>query len=372
MKKNHIFFWYVCRELLLYFSIAFLFFFIVFLVNQVLLFVDIILEKHVPVSKVCLLIYYNLPFIIAQSAPFATLVGFLMCIGRMVSDNEILIYQALGNSFFQLILAAVFMGLSISFVSFLVNDYLIPWGTVSNNELTNEIARSIPEMELEPYSIKRLEKNIIVFGDVNDKDISEIVFFNSMEDGEQRIITADTASMKKSDCDDILFQMNMENVNIFTMDKKTNGSIDFMHAESSTMNLYSSSLTQALSSGIQDPKEMPSITLKAEINEMKKNESNKMILNFYELEFFKRFSLPFASIFFAFLSIPLSILFGKTNGQTIGLIIGIILSVVFWAMLIVGQKLCIQNGFNSFIMMWFPDIFIGFLALIFSLFLARK
>ncbi|MBR1721239.1 MAG: LptF/LptG family permease, partial [Treponema sp.] len=78
--NRHVLFRYLMKELFLYFFIAFIFFFMVFFVNQILLVAENILKKHVPVMDVMRLITYSLPMVIAQSAPFATLVGFLMCL----------------------------------------------------------------------------------------------------------------------------------------------------------------------------------------------------------------------------------------------------------------------------------------------------
>ena len=89
---------YITKELFLYFFISFLFFFMIFFVNQILLLAEDVLKKRVPVLDVIRLMTYSLPFIIAQSAPFATLVGFLMCLGRMMSDNEILVMRITGLS----------------------------------------------------------------------------------------------------------------------------------------------------------------------------------------------------------------------------------------------------------------------------------
>ena len=95
-SNRHVLIVYLVKELLLYFLIAFLFFFMVFFVNQILLMAEDILKKRVPVMDVARLMSYSLPFIIAQSAPFATLVGFLMCLGRMMTDNEIMVIRASG------------------------------------------------------------------------------------------------------------------------------------------------------------------------------------------------------------------------------------------------------------------------------------
>ena len=137
--NSHIMLRYLVKELLLYFLIAFLFFFLVFFCNQILLLVQDILRKHVPLMDVMKLMSYSLPFIIAQSAPFGTLVGFLMCMGRLMTDNEILILRATGTSFFRLSLPVIILGVLISIGSFFVNDYLLPLGTIQYNKLYKQI-----------------------------------------------------------------------------------------------------------------------------------------------------------------------------------------------------------------------------------------
>ena len=90
------------------------------------------------------------------------------------------------------------------------------------------------------------------------------------------------------------------------------------------------------------------------------------------MEYNKKFSMPFGSIFFAFLALPLAFLFGKHNGQTIGLIIGLFICVLYWAMMILGQIFSSRNGLNGFIMMWLPDTVIGIAGVLFYLALKRK
>ncbi|MDD6654419.1 MAG: LptF/LptG family permease, partial [Treponema sp.] len=85
---------YLTKELFMYFFVAFLFFFMIFFVNQILYWAETILKQRAPAHQVAKLMLYALPGVISQSAPFATLVGFLMCLGRLMTDNEILILRA--------------------------------------------------------------------------------------------------------------------------------------------------------------------------------------------------------------------------------------------------------------------------------------
>ena len=114
---------YLYKELFYYFLICFAFLFVVFFANQILLIGEDMLSKRAPFSDVAKIMIYSMPAIIAQSAPFSTLVGFLMCLGRMGSDNEILIFRASGFSFRSILVPVLILGLAISLVSFFVNSH---------------------------------------------------------------------------------------------------------------------------------------------------------------------------------------------------------------------------------------------------------
>ena len=172
---------YLTKELFLYFFIAFLFFFMVFFCNQILLLAENILKKRVPLADVLRLISYSLPMIIAQSAPFATLVGFLMCLGRLVTENEVLILRASGMGYKMLVLPVIILGLVISIISFFVNDYLLPLGTLKYNQLRRTILMSNPAIELESNSVKRTNDKTLVIGQVNGTNVSDLIFLTRMQ-----------------------------------------------------------------------------------------------------------------------------------------------------------------------------------------------
>jgi lipopolysaccharide export system permease protein len=104
---------YLIRDMLFSFSVSFLFFFAVFFVNQLLLMAQEILAKHVPFYQVVMLVFFAMPQIIAMSTPFASLMGTLMTIGRMSSDNEVLIILASGLSYRMVFIPAVIVGIFI-------------------------------------------------------------------------------------------------------------------------------------------------------------------------------------------------------------------------------------------------------------------
>ncbi len=370
-SNKHILIKYLFKELWVYFAIAFLFFFLIFFVNHLLLTAEDILEKRVPVSQVALFIIYSLPFIIAQAAPFATLVGFLMCLGRMVSDNEILMLRSTGHSFVFLLMPALVLGFLISVVSFFVNDFLLPMGTIAYNKLYISILVSNPSVELESHSIKRFEDSTLVIGEVDGKKMSDLMLFDIDSEGQSRVLVASDVMVTSPKDKGVAMRLEMDKASAVFLDEFKEENYDFLRSGNASMNLFSSSFFPSYSTS--NPRELTFYDLSKEIETLKNDDTvDEQLINTYELELHKKFSLPFGSIFFAFLAFPISILFGKHNGQTIGLIIGICIAVLYWAFLIVGQQLGLQTGLDGFITMWLPNVLVAGAGIIFFIRLVKK
>lgn len=363
-RMKHVLIKYIFHELWIYFVMAFLFFFLIFFVNHMLLTAEDILEKRVPVAQVSLFILYSLPFVIAQAAPFATLVGFLMCIGRMVSDNEILILRSTGHSFSFLLIPIAILGLLISIASFVVNDYLLPLGTIAYNELYLSIIVSNPAVELEPHSIKRFQNSTIIIGDVTGQRVSDLILFDTDSSGQQRIVIASKVDIVSPEDPAVVMQLNMSNASAVFLDNKEKDSFDFLTSSKALLNIYSSTFLPLYHT--TNPREMTSKDLKIKLIELEIiGNADEQVLNTYELEYYKKFSLPFGSVFFALLALPLAALFGKHNGQTIGLVLGVIIAVLYWALMILGQQFGLRNGLDGFWTMWLPNILVGVFAILF-------
>ncbi len=362
---------YLAKELFLYFTVCFTFFFVVFFVNQMLLLAETILQKRVPVSSVMKLILYCLPVIIAQSAPFATLVGFLMCLGRLVTDNEVLILRASGQHYSLIFKSVLVLGILISVFSFIMNDYFLPLGNLKFKRLQKQIILSNPAIELESNSIKRMNDSTLVIGTVTKDSASDLVMFNSEGKDDQRIIIAKKSDIKKSTNPGILMQLKMNESLVLTLDRMKQRDFDVLKSDKLTLSVFETSIIE--SSGGLQPREMTSWDLMKHIKIMKKDENvTHRQLNKYNLEFNKKFSIPFGSIFFAILAFPLALVFGRKDGQTLGLIFGIIISVLYWAATIIGQMFGIRGGYSGFWMMWTPNFIIGIIGILLYLKLRRK
>jgi lipopolysaccharide export system permease protein len=389
-------------ESLFSFFVSFLFFFFIFFVNQLLLLAQDILTKQVPFFQVCLLVLYALPAVIAMAAPFASLVGLLMTVGRMTSDNEILVMLSSGLSYRTVFVPAAVVGLFISLLSFFANDVLLPAGTLQFNRLYRRILVSTPALELEANSVKRFKETVIVTGNVSGSSIDNVLIFDRTSDGERRVIMAQNAELKDGGREGLSLDLDRA----FILSSKEVARRDYDYASSSFLRYWipQEDLIQAVSS--ITPREMSSVDVHREIKNQERelerrldeqrgkissqaleleavlrrgpgneswNRRISLLSNFqreaqilavqrqdrtllrYLLEYYKKFSIPFGALSFVLLAVSLGLL-AKKSGQTVGFIVGLLISVLYWALLLGGQTMGARLGYSPFWSIWFPNI----------------
>ena len=393
---------YVLTETFFAFFISFLFFFFIFFVNQLLLMAQEILTKHVPFGQVALLVLFSLPSVIAMSAPFASLVGTLMTVGRLSSDNEILVMLSSGLSYRNVFLPAVTVGVVISMLSFVANDILLPAGTLQFAQLYRRILVATPALELEANSVKKFKDTVIVTGNVTGNAIDNVLILDRTSDGERRIIMANSAELKDAGRNGLSLDLGRA----FIQSSKEIAREDYDYASAGFLRYWvpQEDLIQAMSS--ISPREMSSIDVFKEIRQktvelnVRLNDRRNRIsvlalaledtlrvgptsdtwnrranqlatfqretqilrsierdrtLSLYWLEFYKKFSIPFGAFSFIFLAVSLGLM-AKKSGQTVGFIFGLIISVIYWALLLGGQTLGIRLSTSPFWSMWMPNI----------------
>ncbi len=393
---------YIAAEGAFSFFVSFLFFFFIFFVNQMLLMAEEILSKRAPPDQVALLILFSLPAIIAMAAPFASLVGLLMAIGRMTSDNEILIMRASGFSYRVLFMPILVLGLGISLLSFFANDVLLPAGTLQFGKLYKRLLLSTPAMELESNTVKRFKDTVIVTGNVAGRGIDELLIFDRTAEGERRIILSEHAELDEGT--GAALSLDLRNAFIQTVKENARSDYDYALSKEVKYSILQKDLVQAISA--PGPREMSSADVAKEIGRKKAALADRMeerkariaqtandlqsalaggpsdprwnaratlasrlrrdrdeiynaeqdrSLRIYKLEYYKKFSIPFGALSFVFLATPLGLM-ARKSGQSLGFAAGLIIAVLYWALLIGGQTLGVRLGYSPFWAMWLPNL----------------
>ncbi len=406
---------YVGREFIFSFLVAFLFFFFIFFVNQMLLLAEDILSKNVPFKDVLLLIIYSLPIIVFFSFPFGSLVGALMTVGRFSSDNEVLAFQASGISKRHIFIPIFVIAVVFSIMSFLINDIFLPKGTINFNKLFRELIYANPEVELEPYSIKRYQNSIIITGDVTGKSIDDLTIIDRDPENNRRIITAKHAVLQESDTQQGVISLQLYDVFSHIADARRTRISEYLVSQRMVYNILLKDISFSLRN--PGPTEMSSrdvytviqereaeltdkrselmlsyyrniLSLRnrywhavsekqpisvdddtfeelEEIWENKKGLENRELtdrtLHLYKLEFNKKFAVPIACTIFVLCAFPIGIL-TKRSGRSVGFGIGLLIAVIYWGMLFAGQSLGLRVMFPPTFSMWLPNIVVMFIG----------
>jgi lipopolysaccharide export system permease protein len=404
---------YIFTETMFAFFVSFLFFFFIFFVNQLLLMAQDVLSKKVPFQQVALLVLYSIPSIIAMSTPFATLLGTLITIGRLTSENELLIMLTSGLSYKNVFLPTLLVGVLVTLVAFFTNDILLPMGTIEFTKLWRKIVTSTPALEIEANSVKKFKDTVIITGNVNKKRIDDMMILDKTTDGERRVILAkgaefvdtggegirldmDNAFVQSSkeverrdydyvDSGILRYRIKFEDLvtNTNTISAREMSSLDVWRSIQEKETIMNRSLGERNNKTLNAALDLESALRKGpgsrewrnrdnllatfnrefQVSKSIKNDRNLLI---FRLEFYKKFSIPFGSLSFIFLAVPLGFL-AKKSGQAVGFIVGILISVAYWTLLLGGQNMGMRLGTSPFWCMWLANILAIVIGLIMCL-----
>ena len=401
---------YVGREFLLSFAVAFLFFFFIFFVNQVLVMAEDIFSKKVPFWDVVRLVIYSLPWVVALAFPLGSLVGALMAVGRLTTDNEVLAFGALGVPSRQMLVPLLVLGFAFTLVSFVMNDYFMPLGNIRFAEIYRRVLYTNPAVELEPRSVKKYEETTIITGDIEGATIKDLLIIDRSPERNRRIISAKGASLSESTeqkgvisltLDEVFSQVssqkerdryeytlartmiytilmkNITGVSIGGLNPSNQSSVDVwreIRKKSAAQEAVaarkdekarglrlrlSAELRAARLAVARDPSQLARRreTLQAAWREWSAEEGRDVSdqgLQSYLVEFYRKFSVPAGCIVFAFFAFPVG-LRARRSGRSVGFAVGLFVSIVYWGLLYAGMTFGVRMSLSPALSMWFPD-----------------
>lgn len=404
----------IAGEFLFSFLVCFLFYFLIFVLNQLLLMAKDILAKGIPVTSVLLLVLYSLPSIVTLTAPFATLTGALMAYGRFSSDNEIMAMRSAGFRRIVIFRPVLVLGVLFAFLSFGVNDVLLPAGTRAFQRLWLELSLTYAGLELEPYSVRTFEQSVLVTGAIDDEGIHPLLIIERDNSGNQSTLTALRASSEARSGK--LPGFRMFDVFSLTPDAReedrwswttaglmeyrlSSGEADILAQQSGPANMRTAAVRDVIreksgihserleshareinrtrwrlrlnysrsarrESGGRNPELEAAIRRdSAELERLIAEVPRDHSLQVWKLEYYQKFAIPFACIPFVILAFPLG-LSARRSGRAVGFFIGLLLTSFYWALLVLGRSLGLRTDFSPFTAMILPNILLLILGIL--------
>ncbi len=321
------------------------------------------------------LLIYVLPAVVVLTIPMATLVGILLALGRLSTDSEVAAMKAHGVGFHQILFPLLLAAAFLSVFDFVFMDYALPRGNIAYAARKRDISIRNPTVVLEEGVVMReLEKEQKLWMyesmDEDTNRLQHVRLWDSIWGGKPRFIHAKAATIGFEDdgqawlalFDGMTYEMVPEDPREFrvTAFEKHRIALDFTQALERSE--YSS----------QNPRSMPISALKSYIRKQQHDARNAEVeafdiaqLRHAQVEYQKRFSIPFACLAFALIGVPLGLIV-KRSGKMVGFGIGLGVILVYYLLLQFGQDLGRNGGISPALAMWLPNIAIGLLGLALS------
>ncbi|MDL1967148.1 MAG: LPS export ABC transporter permease LptF [Deltaproteobacteria bacterium] len=359
MTINSIIYKYIFKEMIPPFVISLLFFNFIFLLTKILDITNMIVNYRISLFDVMLLLIYSMPHFLEFVIPMSTMMTVLLTFFRMSSDNEIVALKAGGISSYSLLPPVLLFCLIGCILTGFMTIYGLPWGRLSFKKLTYEVASSNVNIGMKERTFNDNFENVMLY--INKIDLKNKALIDIfIEDQRTKNIISTVVAPRGeiyNEPDKLLFHLRLHDgtINQVNIENKTVHSINF---DTYDINLDLKKSVPG-KKGQKDEKEM-SLT---ELSKYLKNTVNKDAKYYTTLiEFYRKFSIPFACFALGLLGVPLGVQ-SKSAKRAFSLGFGLIFFLLYYLMLSAGWIFGEAGVYPPLIGMWMPNIVIGGIGL---------
>lgn len=395
---------YVGREYLLSFAVAFLFFFFIFFINQILVLAQRILLRNVNLPDVLLLVVYSIPQFLMYTMPFSSLASASMVIGNLSSQNEILALRSAGVHLNKIFRPILIISLVFSSLTLIIANRMIPYTTKLYKELYSNIIQSVPTLEIKSYSSTKFGKKVISNGLAEGNVLHDVLIFEDSDKKESRVVSAKEGRITVIDINRSLYRIDLTEPRVLLTDSFSLESYSL--ASASEMSLYLD-LSSAVSGYVNITPSQMSVSELYEAASQLKDEQNRMEFNrgseisgaaqklgealmslekgnagtfavpeilgkgrdlknsqsaagysfyyqYYRSELQKKIALSLACTFLVFIAFPLSF-FRVRYGRLIGFGLSMFIAAAYWFFLYFMHVKAISSPLHPAFFIWAPD-----------------
>ena len=365
---------YTLKEFFPPFLLALICFTSILLLDEIFRLTKLFVSKGVsPIYLVKLLIYV-LPATLVVTIPMATLVGILLSLGRFSTDNEITAMKSHGIGFHQILFPLLAVSSLLSVFDFFFMDYALPRGNIAYVSLKHDISRRHSAFVLEEGVVmKELEREgkLWLYESTHPDTgrLEHVKVWDSIWPGQPRFVNAREATVgfKNGQAwltlyDGFTYEPVSDSDNGFRVTTFAKDQIALDFTETLERTEFESKSTR----------NMPLAKLKTHIGELEGRLSQKQSkpqldkLRYAQVEYHKKFSIPFACFVFGLIGVPLGLVV-KRSGKMVGFGIGLGLVLVYYLLLQVGQDTGRSGMLAPGFAVWLPNLIIGLLGLGFAM-----
>ena len=317
---------------------------------------EMVVNRGVTLGDVASLIGYIMPAFLEMTFPMAVLLGVLMGFGRMSGDRELIAARACGISLYRL--AAPVLGFAI--VIWAVSSWLAfsvrPWANAHLRERLYELTQTRSSAGLKDKVFNRNFPGLVIYVDhisASDEVLHGVMISDARNPSQQNTIIAKSGIIVPDRAHKTI-TLRLYDGSVFGLEATS----DSTHVTSFRIYDLNVRPDAELGAGERDPEEMSYRGLRIEI--ARARAAGNPDYN-AETELANKFTLPFTTVLFALLGIPLGLKPAR-GGQSERFGVAIALFFVYYSLMRAGDALALRGRLNPFIAMSIPDIVFTILA----------
>lgn len=346
---------YIFRELLPPFYLSLTLFIFIFLTNQILRLMGLLINKGVGILTILRILIYITPSFLVLTLPMAALVSSIAAFNRLSQDREILAIRASGISPYRFFIPVTVFSLTIYLFTALLSLYAQPWSGRSLKNIAFNILKKEIAVGLEEGRFNDLISNMVIYIDrtPTPETMQGILISDMRDPNNQSLIVAREG--------DIMVEQESSRIEFILR----NGSI---HKSGKDGGIYQRVVFSTyrlkfdLTGELKKGKEINGPS--ADEIRMRIAQSGGKDTKYLRLleEYYKNISFPFASIIFGLLGVPLGI-YSRYSGRLGGFTIGIAMILIYYILSIIADSLVSGRVLSPVMSAWLPNTLFGILAI---------
>jgi len=360
MHINSILNRYLFKEMLAPFVISLMFFTFVFMMAKILDITNMIVNYSISLTSVLMLLLYTIPHFLEFVIPISVMVSVLVTFLRLAGDNEIVAMKAGGFSLYRLLPPVLAFCLIGSVLTTFMTIYGVPWGRLALKKLTYEIASSNIDIGLKERTFNDMFKGVMIYinrVDITNKTIAD-VFIEDQRDKDIVSTILSPEGVIFSDPAKLFFKIRLYNglINRVDLDKR---SVQIINFGTYDINLDIHKAGYNFKNIKKKEKDMSLSELRGYLK--KKSPGDEKYIQ-AQMEYYKKFSIPFACFALGLLAVPLGVQTSSAK-RSYGIGHGLLFILLYYLLMSAGFVFGEAGLYPPVIGMWAPDIVIGGIAI---------
>jgi lipopolysaccharide export system permease protein len=348
---------YIAREVLGPFALGVLLLTFALVTGRLLKLTEMVVNHGVRLGEVANLIGLIMPTFLELTFPMAVLLGVLMGFGRMSGDRELIAARACGVSLYRLAVPVLGVAVAVYLLSSWLAFVVRPWANLRLHEQLYELTRTRSTAGLKEKVFSRNLAGLVIYVDriaASDESLHGVLISDARDPAQQNTIIARSGIIVP------------DKVHKAITLRLFNGSIFGHEAENDTSHVTSFRIydlnvrpEEEFGLGEREPEEMRIGELRSAIVEARASGKPDYEA---ETELASKYTLPFTTLLFALLGIPLGLKPAR-GGQSERFGVAIALFFLYYSLMRAGEALAQRGHVNAFVAMSLPDAVFAILAI---------